>query len=270
VDQGAVIAELDSGVEKAAVEFARLRSKLTAEIELRRASAAFGQRQQTRNRELFHKHAISAQDMDQLETETRLAHLQLRQAEDNQQLAALELRQAEEALKRRTIRSPVKGVVVERFKAVGEYVEDTPVLHIAQLDPLHVEVIAPVDLIGRIRNGMQAEVTPESPTTSSHHATVTRVDRVADPSSATFGIRLELPNTDYRIPAGLRCRLRFLPEVTGNPGQLAGTTSEPEETVPKAAATTAARETAPAIDQATAAPKQVASTTPNHAARSEP
>jgi len=40
-------------------------------------------------------------------------------------------------------------------------------------------------------------------------ARVVIVDHVVDAASATFGIRLELPNPDNRIPAGIRCRVRF-------------------------------------------------------------
>jgi hypothetical protein len=39
---------------------------------------------------------------------------------------------------------------------------------------------------------------------------VTLMDRVIDPASGTFGVRLELPNPDYAIPSGLHCRVRFL------------------------------------------------------------
>ena len=30
-----------------------------------------------------------------------------------------------------------------------------------------------------------------------------------DPASNTFGVRLELPNPDYRLPSGLKCTVRF-------------------------------------------------------------
>jgi multidrug efflux pump subunit AcrA (membrane-fusion protein) len=35
------------------------------------------------------------------------------------------------------------------------------------------------------------------------------VDRVVDAASGTFGIRLEIPNPGNRIPAGLKCKVRF-------------------------------------------------------------
>jgi hypothetical protein len=35
------------------------------------------------------------------------------------------------------------------------------------------------------------------------------VDRVIDAASGTFGVRLQLSNPGNRIPAGLRCTVRF-------------------------------------------------------------
>jgi membrane fusion protein, multidrug efflux system len=35
------------------------------------------------------------------------------------------------------------------------------------------------------------------------------VDHVIDAASGTFGIRLELKNPDYSLPAGLKCKVRF-------------------------------------------------------------
>ena len=50
---------------------------------------------------------------------------------------------------------------------------------------------------------------PDLPGLGELSAKVTRVDRVLDAASNTFRARLELPNPDYAIPAGLRCKARF-------------------------------------------------------------
>lgn len=216
IEKDAVVAELESGVEQAAVELASVRAELTTEIDLRQVNADYGERRQSRDEDLFHRKVISASDLDERQTEASVAKLQLQQAVDNQRLARLELRRAEETLKRRTIRSPLTGVVMERFKSVGEYVEEQPVVRVAQLDPLHIEVIAPVELLGKIEQGMPAEVHSDAAGNAVYNATVARVDRVADAASGTFGIRLVLPNPGYQIPAGLRCRLAFLTGTTGD------------------------------------------------------
>jgi multidrug efflux pump subunit AcrA (membrane-fusion protein) len=39
---------------------------------------------------------------------------------------------------------------------------------------------------------------------------VVRIDRVIDPASGTFAVRMELPNPEHAIPSGLHCQVRFL------------------------------------------------------------
>ncbi|MEM9242054.1 MAG: HlyD family secretion protein, partial [Pseudomonadota bacterium] len=44
-----------------------------------------------------------------------------------------------------------------------------------------------------------------APLEGTHMAEVTVVDQIFDAASGTFGLRLELPNPDGKIPAGTRC-----------------------------------------------------------------
>ena len=150
--------------------------------------------------------------MDEVETNRVLAKIDLQDAFENKRLAELELKRSIEVVKRMTIRSPITGVVVERFLSQGEFIEDQPILKLAQIDPLNVEVIASVEYFGAIKVGMQAEVQPEAPVSGVYKAKVKIVDQVIDAASGTFGVRLELPNPEYRLPAGLKCRVTFLEE----------------------------------------------------------
>lgn len=182
VSKGQVVARLNSGVEAATVAW-------------RRAQEEFGKRKVLRNEELFRQELISANDKDELETQTRLA--------------SLELKQQEEVLNQRTIRSPVDGVVVERFLAPGEHVAQEKILKLAQIDPLNVEVIAPVEMFGSIKPGMSGTVRLDPLLAGTYKAKVIVVDRVIDAASGTFGVRLELANPGNKIPAGIKCRVRF-------------------------------------------------------------
>jgi len=69
----------------------------------------------------------------------------------------------------------------------------------------------PVEQLGRIEVGMRGRVTLEAPLGSVHDAEVTVVDPVVDAASGTFRVRLELPNPEGELPAGLKCRVRFEP-----------------------------------------------------------
>jgi multidrug resistance efflux pump len=64
--------------------------------------------------------------------------------------AQMELNRAIELVNQTTIRSTVTGIVVERFLSRGEYVEDQPILKLAQINPLNVDVILPLQMYGAI------------------------------------------------------------------------------------------------------------------------
>jgi len=124
-------------------------------------------------------------------------------------LARLEMREAQEVLKLRTIRSPIAGIVADVRVDPGERVGEGEMLRIAQVDPLQVEVVVPVSLYGSVQVGGLGIVLPEPPFDEDREARVTVVDRVIDAASGTFGVRLELPNPERKIPAGLKCSVIF-------------------------------------------------------------
>jgi RND family efflux transporter MFP subunit len=182
VSKGAVVAMLNSEIEKAAVDLALARK-------------AFGHRKVQRNEELYKKNLISIHDKDEMETELKISELHHRDAQ--------------EKLAIRSIHSPINGIVAERFLSPGEYVGEEAIMEIVRINPLYVEVFVPVAFFGKIKKGMQAEVTPEFPNPKKHKARVIIVDKIIDAASGTFGVRLELPNPDHSLPAGLKCRVLF-------------------------------------------------------------
>jgi multidrug efflux pump subunit AcrA (membrane-fusion protein) len=154
--------------------------------------------------------------MDEVSTEAVLSKIRLDQAKENRRIAELELQRSLEVLERHTISSPIDGVVVQRYLSPGESTEDQPIMRIAQIDPLRIEVIVPVTAFGSISKGQEAFVYPEAPKEGRYPATVTVVDRVADPASGTFRVRLSMPNPDYAVPSGLRCSVEFQPGLVEN------------------------------------------------------
>ncbi len=187
VKRGQTLAKLVSGPEQAAVELARARVE-------------FGKRKAQRNEDLFTRKLISVHEKDEMDTEVIIAKLQLKQAQE--QLAL------------RSISTPISGVLVERDRDPGEYVEDEPLLTVVSLDPLHVEVVAPAERFGTITKGMRGEVYTAAPMQGVYQAEVTIIDQMIDAASGTIRVRLALPNPDNAIPAGLKCYVRLLPDET--------------------------------------------------------
>lgn len=209
VKQGESLVVLESSVEEAVVERARVLAAVEGEISLQKESLAFAKRMYRRVEELFGSDVISAEKHDQAATEVTLARARLQKARENRDIAKLDLQRANAMLSRRTIKSPISGIVVERFVGPGEFVDSQPLMTVAQMDPLRVEVVLPVALFNQIQPGMLASVSTELDSETHYNSTVTIVDRVIDPASGTFGVRLELPNPDYRLPSGLKCLVRF-------------------------------------------------------------
>lgn len=210
VEEGQVLATLEASVEKAALEVARLRAKATAAFRRNEARLGFAERTLERSTALERGGVLALRDRDEAEAEKALAEAGLIEAREAREMAEADLIRAQAVVDLRTIRSPIKGVVVERLLSPGDLADPAQFVELAQIDPLHVEVFAPLSVWGRIQEGMAAEVRPEAPVGGVYRATVVVVDRVVDAASGTFRVRLELPNPDYALPAGLKCRVRFL------------------------------------------------------------
>ena len=210
---GQVIAELRADVERVELDIALTRARMRSEVRLWETSVEFDSMNRDRLEALSVGHAVSATERDQARRDVELSSWRLHRERDLYQLRQVELRRAQTVMEQKTIRSPVDGVVVRRFKSVGEYVEEQPVVRIAQLDPLHVEAIVPMTYFGRIREGTFASVVTEQDPETTHRAKINAVDRMGDAASGTFGVRLEIPNPDYRIPAGLKCLVKFSPAL---------------------------------------------------------
>ena len=219
VAKGQVLARLESRAETAAVELARFKSEQIGPISMAENKIEISKRKLSRWRALAHNKLISVQDSNDAETELHFAESELQAATENRQLAKLEHQQQSSLLSLRTIRSPFDGVVVEQMAQPGEVLEagggKRVILKLAQLHPLRVSVVLPIEAFGKVAPGMAAEVLPEIPFNGRYAAKVRSVDRLVDGVSGTFVVFLEMPNPKLDIPAGVACK-------TSIPGLSAG------------------------------------------------
>lgn len=204
-----VIVQLEASLERAAVAVARARVEQESAMLSAKVRLDFGVRRYDRTIDMYKKELVPLKEMDEAETAKILAEHGVLEVQENMRVARLELERAEAALALRTIRSPFSGIVTDRLLSPGELVDKAPILKLARIDPLRVEVFVPVAMLGRIGVGSRATVIPEAPLNTPLEAMVTVVDRVVDAASGTFGVRLEMPNPDNRLPAGLKCKARF-------------------------------------------------------------
>ena len=220
VRKGQIIGKLEDGVEEATLALARARATNEYVIKSIEARLQFLRSKYKRLSDLHNKAVSSLAALEEANSEAKMVEQQLKEAELNREVAYLQVRHAEEVLKQRTLRSPIDGIVVERLLVPGEYRnEQTPILTLAQIDLLRVEVFVSMAYYGQIRMGSKAEIRPEPPIGGVYTATVTIVDRVLDAASSTFGVRLTLPNPDLLLPGGIPCKVTFEIDEGNSSGQ---------------------------------------------------
>jgi RND family efflux transporter MFP subunit len=209
VKPGQVLVQLQAGVERAQLAVARERALQQGEMTVAAGSAELAQRELQRARELHDQNFVSQTYLDKQRAEAAVAGGRTDQAGERRKLAQREVELALAQLAQRSIGAPIGGVVVERFMSPGEFVDQKPILRIAAIDPLRVDVLVPAAAFGQVEPGMKGSVVPELLQRREHVAVVKTVDRVIDAATNTFRVRLELPNPGGAMPAGLRCKVDF-------------------------------------------------------------
>jgi RND family efflux transporter MFP subunit len=214
VKQGQVIAKLDTTVEVAQLVLDRFRASNTAQIEATKVDLAWNQRELARRQQLAGNMFSKANDIDEYVTKVEQDRIAIRKAESDLETAKDEAARSEAQLNLKIIKSPMDGVVTEIKLSPGEFIyEQTPIMTIAQVDPLMIDLVVPADRYHAVKLGMIGEVHLSQPVGASFPARVDAIDPMIDAASDTFRVRLLLPNPGNAIPAGIRCSVT-LPDVT--------------------------------------------------------
>ena len=206
VRKGQVVARLRADVERANSNVVRSRADSEADLRGAIASQDLAQQKLDRSRSLAKQNFVSGQAVEQADAEFRVARERVSQAREQLGTNAREVSSVQAQVAQRVLRAPFDGVITERYLNPGERVEDKPLLKIAVIDQLRVEVVASSAVFGSLQLGQELSVQPELVGVAARRARISQIDRVLEPASNTFRLRLELPNADGALPAGLRCK----------------------------------------------------------------
>jgi membrane fusion protein, multidrug efflux system len=211
VKAGQVLARLESSFEEAEVDVAKAKAEMAAPLAKAEIQTAFSERKVNRAQELSKTSAIGRHELDEAETEQHLARTAQREALEYNHLSEVELKRARTVVDLRTVRSPIDGVVVDVLLFPGELVKQAPIMTIAQLDPLRVQLVVPAATMHRLRTGMAADVRLDWHESKTHQAKVVLINPVLEPATRTVVLHLELPNPGHQIPPWLSCAATFSP-----------------------------------------------------------
>lgn len=129
---------------------------------------------------------------------------QLDQAQTAFDLAQSDLRSTEQHIRDSYIVSPLPGVLTQRLRQVGEYVNMGELIGVVSvLDPLVVSYEVPEAHVARVKAGDEISVDFPAMSITSRRAVVRLVDKTAHPQTHTFRVEAEMPNAGLSLPAGV-------------------------------------------------------------------
>ena len=111
---------------------------------------------------------------------------------------------AVQAIRNTYIVSPMAGVLTQRMRQKGEFVNHGELIAIVNvLTPMVVKIDVPESHVARLKQGDEQSITFAALDGMTRAAKVSLVDRVAHAQTHTFRVELEMDNTDGKVPAGV-------------------------------------------------------------------
>lgn len=197
VKAGQVIAELDKTNLMSTLESQR------ANLKNAQSALSYQKANYDRQKTLFDKGLISANDFEQ----ARLSYVQ---AETQVTTARQSVKRAETDLGYATITSPINGVVLSKAVEEGQTVAasfSTPTLFTIAQDLTNMRVIADIDEadIGEVKDGQRVTFTVDAFPNDIFQGQVTQVRQQATTESnvVTYEVVISAPNADLKLKPGL-------------------------------------------------------------------
>jgi membrane fusion protein (multidrug efflux system) len=184
VQEGAVLVQLDSEVDRAALEALRIDRQL-AEIQFKRAQ------------ELVAKRALSRSEFD--EAETRFAAAEARVAE---QRTRIELK---------TIRAPFSGLLGLRVADLGQYLEPgDAIVSLEALDPIYADYSLSERYLQRIAPGQEVALRLDALPGESVSGRVIAIETGVDEGTRTVKVRAKVDNANRALRPGMFAEVQTL------------------------------------------------------------
>jgi len=195
VEAGAEVMDIDP--ERRSLE----RDSARARVEEARENLREQEREHGRMRELYASKVASQTQLDQAETDLKLAKSRLLAAE-------AQLGVVERALRDATVTAPFSGLIARRTVSRGEFVAPGQELfELVSLDPIEVEFrVTEIDS-GRVALGQTVGVRVSPFPDETFGATVTFVSPTIDTRTRTLRVKAQLENPEGRLRPGLFARV---------------------------------------------------------------
>ncbi len=202
VGKGAALSTLDDSVPRAQLAAATVRANLTGAVRRAEVDFSLAERRLKRVQQVVNRGAGAHFEVEEATgiRDKALAALQFQR--DTLKAAEADCQLAQAQLDQFTIAAPFDGVITEIHQKSGAVELSVPLISIANLMTLEVEMHLPSRMIGSVRQGETIPLAARQPVTETIAASVVSVSPVINSASDTFRCLLQIENPDARLPAG--------------------------------------------------------------------
>jgi HlyD family secretion protein len=206
VEAGQALVQLDARQYAAALNQAR------ANLLRARADVDLGRKELARSRALLAKGVTSQSELDIKVNQLRVAEAQVAQLE-----AAVA--SAEVDLEDTVIRAPTPGVILEKFKEVGEiavpggFEGSGELIRMANLDDMRAELDVNEAELSRVKLGQPAEVKPDAYSDRTYAARVVKLYPQINRQKGTLKVEVQIEKPDEWLRPDMSVRIAFLEDV---------------------------------------------------------
>jgi len=121
------------------------------------------------------------------------------------ELAKIQLAAAHVRLKEKTIRAPLNGIVVKKYKEAGEAVDRVEkLLDVVNIDQVYVQFYLDPKLMQTVKQDQEIPVRFPVIGTQDFPGRVSFIDPRIDAGSGLFRVKVLIDNADHKIKAGMR------------------------------------------------------------------
>ena len=205
VAAGDLIASIDTDIAAAELELSRVRANTSGALKVAQARVNAATTQFNVQNLAYKNKVASKVDFERARGELQVARQQVSEARENQKIAAAEQARMEVIVSKGEIRTPVAGVVGEDMLNPAEAIDGQPIAEIIVLDPMRVEVFAPIETARRMSDGADYVLVSRLDDPVMADVELDYVSPVADSSSQTIRVYFHL--TDPNVAPGYRCFL---------------------------------------------------------------
>ena len=217
IEEGTVLARIDDALYAAQVEQAKATvSRARADVDQQGIRMQQLEREWKRAQEFHKRNSISEADLDLARANWQAARAAVSVAEASLEQAKASLHQAEINLGYCTIRSPVKGVIIDRRVNVGQTVVaslNAPSLFLIAKDLRRLQVWASVNEadIGQIYEGQVVKLTVDARPNEAFRGTVSqiRLNATMTQNVVTYTVVVTTDNSELRLLPYLTANLQF-------------------------------------------------------------